>query len=86
MSREAHVRFCESVAVRFRCATRPPVESFFGSLKQELVFHQKYPTRFHARQSLFEYIKRFYNRRRLHSTLGYKSPADYEATYFKLVA
>ena len=62
------------------------VESFFGSLKQELVFHRNYSTRFHARQSIFEDIERLYNRRRLHSTLGYKSPADYEATYFKLVA
>jgi putative transposase len=68
------------------CWDNAPVESFFGSLKQELIFHRKYPTRFHARLSIFEYIERFYNRRRLHSTLGYKSPADYEATYFKLVA
>ena len=68
------------------CCGNAPVESFFASLKQELVFHRKYPTRFHARQSLFEDIERFYNRRRLHSTLGYKSPADYEATYFKLAA
>ena len=68
------------------CWDNAPVESFFGRLKQELVFHQKYPTRFHARQSIFEYIERFYNRRRLYSTLGYKSPAGYEATYSKLVA
>jgi len=68
------------------CWDNAPVESFFGSLKQELVFHQRYATRFHARQSIFEYIERFYNRRRLHSTLGYKSPANFEATYFKLVA
>jgi transposase InsO family protein len=68
------------------CWDNAPVESFFSSLKQELVFHQRYPTRFHARQNIFEYIERFYNRRRLHSTLGYKSPADYEATYFKLAA
>ena len=68
------------------CWDNAPVESFFGSLKQELVFHQRYATRFHARQSIFDYIERFYNRRRLHSTLGYKSPADFETTYFKLVA
>ena len=68
------------------CWDNAPVESFFGSLKQELVFHQRYTTRFRARQSIFGYIERFYNRRRLHSTLGYKSPANYEATYFKLAA
>ena len=75
-----------SMSRKGNCWDNAPVESFFGSLKQELVFHQKYPTRFHARQSIFEYIERFYNRRRLHSTLGYKSPANFEATYFKLVA
>jgi transposase InsO family protein len=75
-----------SMSRKGNCWDNAPVESFFGSLKQELVFHQKYPTRFHARQSIFDYIERFYNRRRLHSTLGYESPADYEATYFKRVA
>lgn len=68
------------------CWDNAPVESFFGSLKQERVFHERYPTRFHARQSIFNYIERFYNRRRLHSTLGYKSPANYEAAYFRLAA
>ena len=68
------------------CWDNAPVESFFGSLKQELVFHQKYSTHFHARQSIFDYIERFYNRRRLHSTLGFQSPALYEAAYFKLAA
>ena len=75
-----------SMSRKGNCWDNAPVESFFGSLKQELVFHEKYPTRFHARQSIFDYIERFYNRRRLHSTLGYKSPADYETTYFKRVA
>ena len=75
-----------SMSRKGNCWDNAPVESFFGSLKQELVFHQKYPTRCHARQSLFEYIERFYNRRRLHSTLGYKSPADFEVADFKLVA
>jgi len=68
------------------CWDNAPVESFFGTLKRELIFHRKYLTRFHARQSIFDYIERFYNRRRRHSTLAYKSPADYEAAYFKLAA
>lgn len=75
-----------SMSRKGNCWDNAPIESFFGTLKQELVFHQKYLTRFHARQSIFAYIERFYNRRRLHSTLGYKSPADYEAAYFKLAA
>ncbi len=68
------------------CWDNGPVESFFGSLKHELVFHQRYHSRFQARQSIFEYIECYDNRRRLHSTLGYLSPANYETTYFKLVA
>ena len=80
-----HNMLC-SMSRKGDCWDNAPVESFFGSLKQELVFHQKYLTRFHARQSIFEYIERFYNCRRLHSTLGFKSPARYEAIYFKLAA
>ena len=75
-----------SMSRKGNCWDNAPVESFFGTLKRELVFHRKYLTRFDARQSIFEYIERFYNRRRLHSTLGYKSPAAYEAAYFKLAA
>lgn len=68
------------------CWDNAPVESFFGTLKQELVFHQRYRARQQARQSLFDYIERFYNRRRLHSKLGYLSPAQFEEAYFKLAA
>jgi len=80
-----HGMLC-SMSRKGDCWDNAPVESFFGSLKQELVFHKRYPTRFHARQSIFDYIERFYNRSRLHSTLGYKSPANFEAIYFKLAA
>ena len=68
------------------CWDNAPVESFFGTLKQELVFHQRYQTRQQARQSLFDYIEFFYNRRRRHSTLGYQSPAKFEEAHFKLAA
>jgi putative transposase len=60
------------------CYDNAVVESFFGTLKQELVYHESYPTREAARRSLFEYIEVFYNRQRLHSTLDYQSPAQYE--------
>ncbi|MHB1014891.1 MAG: IS3 family transposase, partial [Desulfurivibrionaceae bacterium] len=80
-----HRMLC-SMSRKGDCWDNAPTESFFGSLKQELVFHQRYATRFHARQSIFDYIERFYNRRRLHSTLGFQSPALYEAAYFKLAA
>jgi putative transposase len=68
------------------CWDNAPVESFIGTLKQELIFHKRFHTRAHAKQSIFEYIERFYNRKRLHSTLGYQTPIDYEANYFKLAA
>jgi putative transposase len=55
------------------------VESFFSSLKQELVHHERFATRNEARSALFEYIEVFYNRQRLHSFLGYRSPEQFEA-------
>ena len=61
------------------CWDNAVAESFFATLKKELTHHESYATREQARRSLFEYIEAFYNRRRLHSTLGYMSPADYEA-------
>jgi transposase InsO family protein len=57
------------------------MESFFASLKKELVHDEDYATREQARSSIFEYIEGFYNRTRKHSTLGYLSPADYEALH-----
>ena len=60
------------------CHDNAVMESFFGTLKQELVYREDYATREEGRQSLFEYIEVFYNRRRLHSTLGYLSPLQYE--------
>jgi putative transposase len=53
------------------------MESFFNSLKNERVFHEDYATRQEAKQDVFEYIEVFYNRRRRHSALGYRSPAQH---------
>jgi transposase InsO family protein len=58
-----------------------PMESFFGTLKSELVYHCTYQTRNEARPDLFYYIEGFYNRTRLHSALGYLSPEAYEELY-----
>jgi putative transposase len=55
-----------------------PAESFFHTLKTELVHHRAYATRDEARRDLFLFIEGFYNTRRLHSALGYKSPAEME--------
>jgi len=61
------------------CWDNACAESFWATLKTELVNHQQYATREHARQSIFEYIEVFYNRKRLHSALGYLSPEAFEA-------
>jgi transposase InsO family protein len=61
-----------------QCWDNAVAESFFGTLKTELIYRQPWPTRAAARRAVFEFIEVFYNRRRLHSSLGYSSPAEYE--------
>ncbi len=54
------------------------VESFFSSLKNELTHERSFQDRTEARHAIFEYIESFYNRQRLHQTLGYRSPEEFE--------
>jgi transposase InsO family protein len=61
------------------CWDNAVMESFFGTLKKELAHHRRYRTRAEARKDIFEFIEVFYNRERLHSSLGYLSPLDYES-------
>jgi putative transposase len=70
-----------SMSRRGNCWDNAPMESFFATLKKELVHHEDYTTREQARLSIFEYIETFYNRTRRHSSLEYLSPADYEASH-----
>jgi len=63
------------------CWDNAVAESFFATLKGELVDRQPWPSRAAARLAIFEYIEAFYNRQRRHSTLGYRSPAAYEAAH-----
>jgi putative transposase len=63
------------------CWDNAVTESFFSTAKRELTHHESYASREEARRSLFEYIEVFYNRQRLHSTLGYRSPAEYEVCF-----
>ncbi len=58
------------------CWDNAPAESFFAVLKRAVVFHNLYQTRAEARQSIFDYIERFYNRKRIHSSLGYRTPFE----------
>ena len=53
-------------------------ESFVSTLKAELVSNLEFPSRQTARTAIFEYLETFYNTRRLHSSLGYRTPADFE--------
>jgi transposase InsO family protein len=61
-----------------QCWDNAPAESFFATLKKELVHDENYKTREEARASIFEYVEVFYNTERLHSSLGYVTPAEYE--------
>ena len=67
-----------SMSRKGNCWDNAPMESFFATLKNELVHHERYQTRQEARQSLFEYIETFYNRVRRHSSLGCQSPLQFE--------
>ena len=71
-------RLVASMSRTGECLDNAVAESFFGTLKTELVMHEDYLTRQQARLSLFDYIEVFYNRQRRHSYLGYLSPAEYE--------
>jgi putative transposase len=55
-------------------------ESFFATIKKELVHRQSWPSRRDLSSAVFDYIEAFYNRQRRHSTLGYLSPKEYENT------
>ena len=68
-----------SMSGRGDCWDNACAESFWATLKTELVHQEHYATRDQARQSIFEYIEVFYNRKRLHSSLGYQSPEAFEA-------
>lgn len=61
------------------CWDNAMMESFFGTLKTELVYHENYQTKSEARSSVIAWIEGWYNRRRRHSAIGYKSPEQFEA-------
>ncbi|WP_274428818.1 IS3 family transposase, partial [Desulfolucanica intricata] len=78
-------QFVTSMSRKGNCYDNACMESFFGTLKTELIYGNRFKTRAEARQAIFEYIEVFYNRIRLHSSLGYMSPLEYEQA-FKLAA
>jgi transposase InsO family protein len=70
-----------SVSRKGECWDNAVAESFFATIKRELIDTRAWPTREGLRRAVFEYIEGWYNTRRLHSTLGYLSPAQYEAIH-----
>lgn len=68
----------QSMSRKGNCWDNAVAESFFGALKSELIYRTCFETRKEAEMSIFEYIEIFYNRTRLHSALGYVSPAEFE--------
>ena len=74
----ADAEIVPSMSRKANCWDNAVVESFFSTLKQELVDRCRFEDHDAARAAIFRYIETFYNRRRLHSTLGYLSPAEYE--------
>lgn len=75
-----------SMSRRGNCWDNAVAESFFATLKTEMVYRRTWSSRVSLREALFEYIEIFYNRKRLHSTLGYATPAEAESAYFAQAA
>ena len=71
-----------SMSRKGNCYDNAPMESFWGTLKNELVYHQRYTTREQAIREIAEYIEIFYNRQRRQKRLGYLSPAVYERQFY----
>ncbi len=68
----------QSMGSKGDCFDNAIAESFFATLKKELIHGRSWPTKAEMRTEIFEYVEVFFNRRRRHSTLGMLSPADYE--------
>ena len=75
----AEHQMTQSLSRPRQCWDNAVAESFFSSLKEELIYRQSWATRAQVRRAIVDYIEVFFNRRRLHSSLGYLSPAEYEA-------
>tara|TARA_B100001964_G_scaffold234571_1_gene293399 strand:- start:1171 stop:2034 length:864 start_codon:yes stop_codon:yes gene_type:complete len=68
----------QSMSGKGNCYDNAVIESFFHTLKTEMVYFERFRSRSEAKQSIFEYIEVFYNRQRKHSAINYKSPAEFE--------
>jgi transposase InsO family protein len=73
-------KITQSLSRPRQCWDNAVAESFFASLKNELIDRQSWASRTQARRAVFDYVEVFFNRKRLHSSLGFLSPVEYEAT------
>ncbi len=73
----------QSMSRKGNCWDNAVTESFFGSLKNELIHHERFRTRQQARDKIFDYIEVFYNRSRIYSAIDYFAPVEYEARYYE---
>lgn len=71
---------------RANCWDNAVAESFFGTLKTELIHSQTFSPRAIAKTTIAEWIEVFYNRQRIHSTLGYVSPSQFEEDYWRTLS
>ena len=76
----------QSMSRKGNCWDNAPMESFFDTFKTEHAYHEVYQDHDHAREKIFEWIEVYYNRQRMHSSLGYLSPACFEAKIMAKVA
>ena len=74
-------KIVQSMSRKGNCYDNACAESFFSTLKKDLIHGKKFRTREEAKKTIIEYIETFYNSYRLHSSLGYKSPNEYEYEY-----
>ncbi len=74
-----------SMSRKGNCYDNACIESFHSILKRELIYLEKFRTREQAIKRIFEYIEVWYNRERIHSSIGYLSPAEYERRYSQLL-
>lgn len=79
---ETHPKVSRSMSKKGDCWDNAVAESFFKTIKTELIYDQKFLTRHHAKLEIFDYIEIWYNRKRLHSALGYRSPEGFGKLLF----
>jgi len=74
-------KMSQSMSRKGNCWDNAPAESFFNTLKVELIYTKKYKSRTEAKDDVFEYIETYYNRLRLHSSLGYMTPREFDENH-----